>query len=148
MARVCGAIVIATPPEVVFDHVADQRNEPTYNPQMARAEKLTDGPIGVGTRFAAVITSRGRQSEMVIEITEYQRPIRLGSRTTMSEAIVDGTLTFEAVSVGTRMSWCWTVTPTGFARVLAPLVGVLGRRQEQRIWTGLKHHLEAAQEPR
>jgi hypothetical protein len=85
---------------------------------------------------------------MVIEMTEYQRPTRLGSRTTMSEAIIDGTLTFEPVSVGTRMSWSWTVTPTRFARVLAPLVGLLGRRQEQRIWTGLKHHLEAAHGPK
>jgi hypothetical protein len=78
MARVCGGIVIAITPEVVFDYVADQRNGPTDNPQLARAEKLTDGPICVGTRFAAIITSRSRQSDMVIEITEDERPIRLG----------------------------------------------------------------------
>lgn len=46
MARVQGEIVIERPVEVVFDCVADQRNEPTYNPRMLRSEKLTDGPGG------------------------------------------------------------------------------------------------------
>jgi hypothetical protein len=32
-----------------FDLVADERNEPRYNPRMWRAEKITEGPIGVGT---------------------------------------------------------------------------------------------------
>jgi hypothetical protein len=29
--------------DVVFDYVADQSNEPAYNPQMVRAEKATPG---------------------------------------------------------------------------------------------------------
>jgi hypothetical protein len=48
MASVSGAILINRPVELVFDHVADQRNEPIYNPRMLRSEKITDGPIGVG----------------------------------------------------------------------------------------------------
>jgi hypothetical protein len=46
MARIDGEIFIARPPEVVFDCVGDQRNEPNYNPRMMRAEKLTAGPVG------------------------------------------------------------------------------------------------------
>jgi hypothetical protein len=30
----------------VFDYVADQGNEPQYNPQMVRAEKFTSMPTG------------------------------------------------------------------------------------------------------
>ena len=41
------------PPEAVFDFVADERNEPRFNPQMLRAEQLSPGPIGLGTRFRA-----------------------------------------------------------------------------------------------
>jgi hypothetical protein len=36
MARIAGDIVIDRPAEVVFDYVADQSNEPQYNPQMVR----------------------------------------------------------------------------------------------------------------
>lgn len=39
MARIDGEIIIDRPVDVVFDYVADQSNEPEYNPQMVRAEK-------------------------------------------------------------------------------------------------------------
>jgi hypothetical protein len=52
MARIEGEIVIGRPVDVVFDYVADQSNEPQYNPQMVRAEKITSGPVGKGTGSA------------------------------------------------------------------------------------------------
>jgi hypothetical protein len=52
MARIEGEIVIARPIDVMFDYVADQSNEPHYNPPMARAEKITAGPVGKGTNSA------------------------------------------------------------------------------------------------
>jgi uncharacterized membrane protein len=55
-----GEIVIKRPVEEVFDFAVDVRNEPRYNPHMRRAEQITDGPIGVGTRFRAEISSMGR----------------------------------------------------------------------------------------
>ncbi len=142
MARVSGEILIERPVEEVFDFVADQRNEPIYNPRMLHSEKITDGPVGVGTRFRATTQSGRREIEMLIEVTEYQRPSRFGSRTTMSTAEVDGGLTFEPVDGATRMSWSWDVRPRGSLRILAPLVARLGRRQEQTIWTALKDQLE------
>ena len=51
MARVEGEIIIYRPVEEVFDFVADERNEPRYNPRMLDAEQISEGPIGVGTRF-------------------------------------------------------------------------------------------------
>ena len=45
MARIEGEIVIGQPVDVVFDYVADQSNEPQYNPRMVRAEKITAGAL-------------------------------------------------------------------------------------------------------
>jgi hypothetical protein len=39
MARVDGEIVIDRPVDVVFDYVADQSNEPRYNPQMVPQQR-------------------------------------------------------------------------------------------------------------
>jgi len=50
MAKIEGEIVISRPVDVVFDYVADQSHEPQYNPHMVRAEKITAGPVGKGTR--------------------------------------------------------------------------------------------------
>ena len=51
MARVQGETIINRPVEEVLDFVADERNEPRYNPRMLDAEQVSEGPIGVGTRF-------------------------------------------------------------------------------------------------
>ena len=102
MARIAGDIVIDRPVEVVFDYVADQSNEPRYNPQMVRAEKMTAGPVGVGTRFRSAVASMG------------------------------------------RMRWSGQVRLKGASRLLGPMITWMGRRQERRIWTSLKHRLEAS----
>ena len=94
MARIDGEIVIAVPAEQVFDMVADERNEPRYNPRIARAEKTSPGPVGCGTRFTAQPRGTGTVGVMTVEITDYDRPRRLATAIRSSYLDVDGTLTF------------------------------------------------------
>jgi hypothetical protein len=142
MARIDGEILIGRPVDVVFDFVADQRNETRYNPRMVRADKITGGPVGKGTVFRSATASMGRTAGMRVELTGYDRPVRLASSTTMTQADMAGTLTFEPVPAGTRMHWTWDVRPKGAFRLLAPLIGWLGRRQERAIWSSMKRYLE------
>lgn len=142
MIRIEGDIVIGRPVEDVFDCVAAERNEPKYNIQMRRVEKLSEGPIGLGTRYRAEVANGGRLVSMVIEYTAFERPRRLASKTTMSSMDIGYTLTFEPVPEGTRMGWSGEIEPHGTLRLIAPLVAWMGRRQELRIWTGLKGLLE------
>jgi len=141
MVFVEGEIVINRPVEEVFDVVADERDEPRFNPRMRRAEKISEGPIGVGTRFRAEVVSMGRPIEMVIVITGYERPRRLASTTHMSSMDIQYTLTFEPVSEGTRMRWSGDLEPRGMFKLMSPMVARMGRRQERRIWTGLRRLL-------
>ncbi len=140
MARITGHIRIGAPVERVFDTVADSRNEPSFNPAMTGVELLTLPPIGLGTRFRARMGKAG--TEMVVELTEFDRPHRLGSRTASSMMETWGTLTFATEGEVTVMSWDWQVRPRGWLRMLGPLSGPLGRRMERGIWTGLKRQLE------
>ena len=142
MSTIHGTLDIARPVEDVFDFVADQRNEPTYNPKMTASAMLTDGPIGVGTRYAATVLSRGKPLPMTIEVTGFDRPRRIASRSVMTGATVDGYMQFEPISGGTRLSWDWKVTIGGLGRLAGPLIVLIGRQQERTIWTSLKHHLE------
>ncbi|MDA8330292.1 MAG: SRPBCC family protein, partial [Candidatus Dormibacteraeota bacterium] len=122
---------------------ADERNEPRYNPQMLRAEQISSGPIGLGTRFRAETASMGRTAEMTIEFTTFERPRQLASTIQMAAMDIQGTLTFDPVPEGTRMRWSWDVEPRGVFKLMTPLIARMGRRQEETIWTGLKHYLEA-----
>src|SRR5690349_446978 len=105
MAKIEGEIVIGRPVEEVFDFVADSRNEPSFNPAMAGVELLTPLPIGRGTRFRARMSRAG--TPMLVELTEFDRPHRLGSRTTSSMMQTSGALTFATDGGGTAMSWNW-----------------------------------------
>ena len=140
MAKIEGEILIGRPVEKVFDFVADSRNEPSFNPAMASVELLTPLPIGLGTRFRARMGRAGTQ--MLVELTEFDRPHRLGSRTTSSMMETSGALTFAAEGDGTVMGWDWQVRPKGWMRMLGPLFGPLGGRMERRIWTEMKQQLE------
>lgn len=145
MSRIRGSIEIARPPEVVFDTVADQANEIRYNAAMSDSVKLTDGPIGVGTRFRATMGRARKPLHLLTEYTAYERPRRLASRSTMAGAVAEGEVRCEPIPAGTLFSWDWQISVTGVGRLAAPLIGMIGRRQERRIWAGLQRMLEDEQ---
>lgn len=142
MVRIQGSTVIARSVEDVFDFVADERNEPTYNPRMTRVEMTTPGPVAKGTRWSATVESRERPVDLAMEVTDYVRPSRLGSTTSMSSAEIHGSLSFEPHPAGTTLRWSWQLLPRGPLKLVGPLIAYVGRRQEAAIWASLKRHLE------
>ncbi len=146
MARINGEIIIAAPVEHVFDMVADERNEPRYNPRIVRAEKTSQGPVGRGARFTAQPKGTGGAGVMTVEIVDYDRPRRLATSIRSSYLDVDGTLTFaQADGGGTRMRWSWNMRLRGALRALSPVVRAIGPRWEYRNWAGLKQFIESGQ---
>ena len=143
MAHINGSIYIDRPPEVVFDFVADERNEPLYNPKMTTVSLLTEEPIGVGSRFAATLMLRGRPITMTVEFTEFVRPRQLASVTTTGPMDTVGALTLEPHGTGTRLAWSWHIKLNGLAKLASPAVAWMGSRQERAIWGRLKRCLEA-----
>jgi hypothetical protein len=143
MARIAGSITIDAPVGEVFDLVADERNEPKYNPRILRAEKVTEGPVGTGARFVAEPKSMGAKGAMTLEVLGYERPHRLHNVVRSSYLHADGTLTFEEVADGTRLSWDWEMDLVGPMRLLSPLLAAVGPRWERRNWVGLKEYVEA-----
>ena len=142
MAHIEGEITIRRPVDEVFDFVADERNEPRYNPRMIRADKTSPGPVGTGARYRAQAAARGRPVDMTIETTAYDRPRRLASSTSLAMMNVHGALTFDPVRDGTLMHWSWDLEPHGLLKLVTPLIVLQGRRQEKEVWTGLKRLLE------
>jgi uncharacterized protein YndB with AHSA1/START domain len=143
MAHIAGEVTIDAPVEEVFDLVADERNEPRYNPRIVRAEKVSRGPVGAGARFVAEPRSMGAKGEMTLEVLEYDRPHQLHNHVRSSYMQVDGTLTFEEVDGATRLRWDWDMGLVGPMRVLAPVLALVGPRWERRNWLDLKDYMES-----
>ena len=58
MTTVRGEIVIDRRPEEVFDFVADEENEPRYNPQMKAVKKVTEDPSALERSSASSWTAK------------------------------------------------------------------------------------------
>lgn len=99
-----GSVVIDRPIADVFTFIADQRNEPLYNPRMRTVEKATPGPIGDGTRWHIGTVSGTRVTRFELEITDFDPPQRLGSHTGLSMMDIDGELTLTPTPEGTRLA--------------------------------------------
>jgi hypothetical protein len=146
MARISGEVTVEAPVEGVFDFVADERNEPIYNPRIVRAEKLTAGPVGKGARFVAQPKGMGAKGTMTAEVLDYDRPRRLRNVVRSSYMQVDGTLTFEKVDGGTRLRWDWDMRLVGPMRVMSPVLALFGPRWERRNWVALKQYIESGRD--
>jgi hypothetical protein len=70
-AAVDCAIEIDRSPEDVFDYVTDIGREFEWNPRTKRVVKLTDGPIGAGTRWEGEWVAG---DPMLIEYVAFDRP--------------------------------------------------------------------------
>jgi uncharacterized protein YndB with AHSA1/START domain len=143
MTHIAGEVVIDAAVDEVFDMVADERNEPRYNPRIVRVEKANEGPVGAGARFVAEPKSVGSKGEMTLTILEYDRPHRLRNVVRSSYMQVDGALTFEKTPGGTRLRWDWDMRLVGPMRVLSPMLALVGPAWERRNWEGLKEYMEA-----
>ena len=110
---------------------------------MLRAEKLTPGPIGVGTRFRDLVASMGRPAEIAIEIIDYERPRRLTESIRLSTMDIgggSGSTRFpgdpDAVVMGVDASRCFQADDPGWWLASAG-VGSSGS------WASLKRVMEA-----
>jgi len=72
--------VIDRPPAVVFDFwaVNHLRNHPRWDPKM-ELRQLTEGPVGVGTRFHRRHTRVGAPIEGTMEVVEFEPNRSLGA---------------------------------------------------------------------
>jgi hypothetical protein len=143
MTHITGEVRIDAPIGDVFDMVADERNEPRYNPRIVRAEKVSEGPVGAGSRFLAQPKGMGTKGEMISEVLEYDRPRRVRTVVRSSYMRVDGTVALAEVDGATRLRWNWDLRLVGAMRVLSPVLAVVGPRWERRNWLALKEYLES-----
>jgi len=74
-ALIENAVDIGRPVEEVFDYASDHMREPEWNPGMRSIRMLTEGPVGLGTRYEMEFVP-GRP--MVATCDDFDRPRRWG----------------------------------------------------------------------
>jgi uncharacterized protein YndB with AHSA1/START domain len=69
--------VIDRPIEQVFAFLADGENDPKFSARVVEIRKTTDGPPGVGTRYASTVKDAGMTTKREFELTEFVAPTRI-----------------------------------------------------------------------
>ena len=138
MTVIQSSTVIRCTPEQAFDYLSDMRNEPEWNPTAVSVEKLTDGPVGLGTRFRAKWKG-GPPVE--VTMVGYDRPVAWEAHNG-GPIEVAFKARLETVSEGTRLSVDFDARPHGWFRLVFPLFLLKLRRDEKANMTYIRQALE------
>lgn len=144
MPRVDRQAIIAVDPVVAFDYVADYRNALRWMHGFTRFEPVDTSHMGVGARVNARGTALGIPVDTTLEVTGFDRPRELVSRTTGRLKSVS-TWAFEPVAGGTRVSFVGEYDlPTGLLKMIGgPLMQHELEKNAEMSLANLKRVLEA-----
>jgi hypothetical protein len=139
MAVIRNSTVIRCTPEEAFDYISDMRNELEWNPDAQSMEKITDGPVRLGTRYRAKWRSGG--PSVVVEVIQHNRPRIFAGH---NSGLIEVTLTarLEPVTEGTRLTAEFEATPHGWFRLVYPAFLLRIRKQEANNMTYIRNALE------
>jgi uncharacterized protein YndB with AHSA1/START domain len=139
------AIEILRPAEEVFGYCSDHTHEIEWNPAMRRVAKITDGPVGAGTRYEMEFLP-GRP--MVAECVRFDPPASWAVAASGSgmRSWFSGRVT--AVPAGARLEFRMEIEPYGLLRATLPLLRRRMPRDLARDIALVKARLEGPGEPR
>ena len=137
------ATVIDRPIGEVFARWSEVERYPEWFAMTIERRKLTEGPIGVGTKYRAVDKlPPGRRIEATLEITAYQ-PNELVAARLSEPTNATWEARFEETDEGTRMTFHTVANLSGLQGLLAPLLAGWARRQLQGGLDRFKASLES-----
>jgi uncharacterized protein YndB with AHSA1/START domain len=138
MPVIRNSVVVRRAPDEVFDYLSDLRAELEWNPRCEVMEKLTEGPVGLGTRYRA----KWKSSPYVeVETVAFDRP---HSWTAHNGGPIEVTFScrVEPVPEGTLLRAEFEPTPHGWFRLIFPIFLAVIRREEKANMGHLRDALE------
>lgn len=140
MATFTQSIVVARPVEEVFAFLSRPENETRWQKGLVESRQTSEGPMGVGATGEDVRTSMGRHMVTSWTCTAYEPNKRFEFKVTKPVPFT-AAYRFESVADCTRVEL--TAEPTGFTRLLWPIIARSGRKQYETDFALLKEVLDA-----
>ena len=114
--------VLPYPRELVASYAGDPSNAPEWYANIISVRWRTPPPVAVGSRMDFEARFLGRRLSYTYEVVELDPEERLVMRTADGPFPMETTYTWESVAKGTRMTLRNRGTPSGFAKVAAPVM--------------------------
>jgi uncharacterized membrane protein len=136
---------IAAPLERVAAFAGDPSNAPRWYANIKSVKWLTAPPIALGSQMTFVAQFLGKRLEYTYEIVELVPGRRLVMRTAQGPFPMETTYTWEARGSGTHMTLRNRGEPSGFSKLLAPVMSAAMKRETQKDLQRLAAVLEAGE---
>jgi uncharacterized protein YndB with AHSA1/START domain len=133
---------ISRPVRDVFAYATAPEHLSSWQTNTVSAERVDDGPYGVGSRLREVHRAPGgKELESVVEVVEYARD-RVFALEVKEGTPIHAHMTFDPADGGTRMRFRAHGRLSGAGRLIEPLVGRMLRKQFTEQVATLKQVLE------
>ena len=112
------------PPDAAFDLCTDLRRAAERVAGIKQLEVLTDGPIGVGTKFRETRVMMGKEATEDMEIIEFERPGHYVVHAESCGCRYRSGFSFAPYGGGTDVTFTFDATPMTFmAKIMSPVMG-------------------------
>jgi carbon monoxide dehydrogenase subunit G len=141
-----GTTVVARPIAEVFAFLANGENDVKFSPRVQEIHKITDGPIGVGTRFASTVKDAGMTTKREFELTEFVAPtkIRWAERSKNAVTATVGGYDLAPDGEGTRVTIFNELEGHGFGKLVVGFALRSARKGADEFAASIKRAIEAS----
>jgi hypothetical protein len=135
---------INRPVDRVFEYVSTPENDPTWVPISLRHEKISPGPMRVGSITEEDVGFLGRRIRYAWEVTRYEPPITFAARTV--SGLLPATISLRLKPLGgggTELTLVADAEFHGVGKLMEPLMKLVAQRQFETQLRTLKNLLES-----
>ncbi len=134
---------IEQPVERVFEYVSTPENDPTWVPVALRHEKISPGPLRVGSITEEDVAFLGRGMRCVWEVWQYEPPSAFTARTVSGPLPATIHLLLESLDSRTELTLVFDAELRGVYKLMGPLMKWVVQRQFKTQLRTLKDLLES-----
>jgi carbon monoxide dehydrogenase subunit G len=134
---------IAKPPNEVFDLISNPANGSKFLENIKECKKLTDGPIGVGSKFRETRLMDGKEASTDLRVSAYEPPAHVGISSEVEGIKVEYHYHLAAEAGGTRVRWVCELEASGLRKMMLPMVASIMKKEDGDHLQKLKTYLEA-----
>ncbi len=143
MPRYTTTIDSPKPPGEVFAYLSDFATAAEWDPGVARATRLTAGPVHVGSKVEIVARFLGREVPLVYVVEQLEEPRRVLLRGENATTISLDEIVVEPDGSGSRVTYDARLSLKGPLRLAEPALALIFRRIGDAAAQGLRDTLGA-----
>jgi carbon monoxide dehydrogenase subunit G len=142
MAHYRTSIETQRTPESSFNYLSDFSTSAQWDPGVVEAQRLSDGPISVGSKFRIVTAFLGRKLSLEYEITTFEPSTRVVFEAHSKTFTSHDEITFTPSDTGTIVEYEADLQLLGLARLGEPFLQLAFRRIGDHARDGLQRELD------